>query len=306
MHSKSDFNNLLVSAIITTHNRYNLLKRAVKSVFDQTYENIELIVVDDGSDDETKEWCLTQNLKYIYIPKNESKGGNYARNLGIKHSKGEYVAFLDDDDYWLPEKISKQIELLIKCDCELVHGGRRLEIINSDGSISFKNILPYVGHGGDMSKRILQTICCTTSTICVKRKALIDVGLFDENLKFWQEYELTIRLAQRKPFFYVNEPVTVYRVDYSDSNRLTNKYNSWKEAVNYIRTKHIDLYNRQNKIEKFQTKILILNDAKKRAKSSKLYYTYYRLLLITNIIKICIAPIVRIKRNLTLLNNKFK
>ncbi|WP_288911006.1 glycosyltransferase family 2 protein, partial [uncultured Thomasclavelia sp.] len=92
-------NNVLVSAIITTHNRLELLKRAIQSVYNQTYSNIELIVVDDASDDGTKEWAEQQSFKFIYIPKEKSKGGNYARNLGIKSSHGKYVAFLDDDDY---------------------------------------------------------------------------------------------------------------------------------------------------------------------------------------------------------------
>lgn len=94
----------LVSAIITTHNRLSLLKRAVESALSQTYKNIEVIVVDDASTDGTPEYCNELPLRYIYIPKEESRGGNHARNLGILAAKGEYVAFLDDDDYWLPRK----------------------------------------------------------------------------------------------------------------------------------------------------------------------------------------------------------
>ena len=104
----------LVSAIITTHNRRDLLKRAIDSVLVQTYTNIELIVVDDASDDGTSEVCNDKRIKYIYIPKSESHGGNYARNLGIKTSKGEYCAFLDDDDVWLPRKIELQLEAFSK------------------------------------------------------------------------------------------------------------------------------------------------------------------------------------------------
>lgn len=209
--------NALVTAIITTHNRKKLLKRAVESVFKQTYANIELIVVDDASTDGTDEYCQALPLQYIYIPKEESKGGNYARNQGVKAAKGEYVAFLDDDDYWLPEKIKKQVALIEEKDCELVHCGRRLELVQSDGSVVYKDTQPNPFHYGDMKKKILLTICTTTTCILAKRRALFDVGLFDENLRFWQEYELTIRLAQRKPFYFVNEPLSVYRVDTKDS-----------------------------------------------------------------------------------------
>lgn len=125
-------NKPLVSAIITTHNRIDLLKRAVKSVYEQTYPNIELIVVDDNSTDGTQTWCESQNFHYIRIPSGESKGGNYARNLGIKASKGEYVAFLDDDDYWLPEKTEKQMWLMMeKGDC-VVYCFRIYEIIRKN------------------------------------------------------------------------------------------------------------------------------------------------------------------------------
>lgn len=79
--------------------------------------------------------------------------------------------------------------------------------------MKFKDSLPETTYEGDMSRKILLTICCTTTNILAKRQALIDVGLFDESLRFWQEYELTIRMAQRKPFYFVNEVLSVYRID---------------------------------------------------------------------------------------------
>ena len=111
----------LVSAIITTHNRLELLKRAIESVRTQTYSNMECIVVDDASTDGTYEYCQGQPVRYLYIPPEESKGGNYARNRGIEMAQGEYVAFLDDDDCWLPEKTTKQVRLLEEKRCGLVY-----------------------------------------------------------------------------------------------------------------------------------------------------------------------------------------
>lgn len=268
----------LVSAIITTHNRRDLLKRAIDSVLVQTYPNIELIVVDDASDDGTSEVCNDKRIKYIYIPKSESHGGNYARNLGIKTSKGEYCAFLDDDDCWLPEKIEKQVELIEKMDCEMVHCGKRKEFVKKNG-IEYYDSLPASNHWGNMQRKILLTVCTTTtSNILVKRQTLIDVGMFDESLKYWQDYELTIRLAQRTPFYYVNEPLTIYRVDTRDTQRLTNKYYEWKKAVKYIHDKHAELYRQLNLIEKYGVMNLVWIDAYKRCKSSGLkgyYYLYY-------------------------------
>lgn len=260
-----------VTAIITTHNRLDLLKRAIESVYVQTYKNLELIVVDDASTDGTEDYCRTLPLRYIHIPKRESKGGNYARNLGIKSAKGEYVAFLDDDDYWLPTKIEKQVALIESKDCELVHCGRWLEIVGKEGEVTFKDRMPSPFHYGDMHKKILLTVCTTVTTnILANRQALIDVGMFDENLRFWQDYELTIRMAQRKPFYFVYEPLSVYRVDTRDKHRLTNKYEEWKEAVRYIHRKHAALYAKLNMIERIRVRLLVMGDAVGRCKSSGL------------------------------------
>ena len=146
----------LVSAIITTHNRQDLLLRAVRSVFSQTYKNIELIVVDDASNDRADELLKEFNLQYIYIPKEESKGGNHARNTGILTAKGEYVALLDDDDYWLPTKIEKQVRLIEEKKSGIVYCGRIKER-HQDGNIStsvdIKNM------EGDIRKEVLHRGC---------------------------------------------------------------------------------------------------------------------------------------------------
>ncbi len=267
---------ILVSAIITTHNRLGLLERAVKSVYEQTYSNIELIVVDDGSTDGTKEWCEYQEFDYIYIEPGKGKGGNYARNLGIKRAKGEYISFLDDDDYWREDKIEKQVTLIESRECELVHCGRTLEIIEGP-NVKLANVLPTFDSSGDLSRSILWNICTTTSCILVRKDALFSIGLFDENLKFWQEYELTIRLAQRGSFYYVNEPLVIYRVDKSDASRLTNKFYEWKSAVKYIREKHHKLYCKLNFSDRIKAKVLYWTDAMIRAKAGghRLYYFYY-------------------------------
>lgn len=264
----------LVTAIITTHNRLQLLKRAIESVQAQTYKRLDLIVVDDASDDGTKEFCQALPLKYIYIPKEESKGGNYARNLGIKVATGEYIAFLDDDDYWLPSKIEKQVALIERKDCELVHCGRRIELVQGE-LITYVDALPNPLEQGDMSRKILFTITAITTNILVKRDALLEIGLFDENLQFWQEYELTIRLAQRKPFYFVNEPLSVYRIDRNDKQRLTNKYKKWKDAVQYIHIKHANLYLQLNFFERCKVKLLVMKDAVRRCKSAGLMKKYY-------------------------------
>lgn len=257
-----------VSTIITTHNRERLLRRAVESVLSQSYPNIELIVIDDNSSDGTKDYCASMpDIKYVYIAPEESKGGNYARNKGIAAATGEYVAFLDDDDYWLPEKIEKQVELIERTGCGLVYCGFLKEVVTKD-IVKHSEVYPLQENRGDMSVKILTTIPTTTSNILVTAKALKDVSFFDESLRFWQEYELLIRLSKITSFDFVNEVLAVYRIDTTDSVRLTNKYDAWKKAVEYIYFKHKDRYSKLNTIEKLYARALVWNDARKRSKAS--------------------------------------
>lgn len=234
----------LVSTIITTHNRLSLLPRAIESVLNQTYNDLECIVVDDASDDGTEEYCLNRrDIRYIRIPKSESKGGNHARNIGIEASLGEYIAFLDDDDYWLPQKIEKQVKVAVQNQSGFVYCHRMLE--DEEGKVldMKAEFLLNPEFVGDLHRKILQTCCCcTSSTMLISKQILITSGLFDESLLFWQDYELTIRLAQKTNFDIVNEALVVYRDVRSDSVRLSNKFAGWPKAVRCILEKHNCLF----------------------------------------------------------------
>lgn len=271
-----------VTAIITTHNRNDLVGRAIESVLAQTYDNLDCIVVDDASDVSSESVCGKYPVKFIYIPKAESKGGNHARNVGILASDAKYVAFLDDDDYWLPTKIEKQVALIEKKRCALVYSGARPEIFK-DGVITTKPFIPRSANQGDMSRRILYGICCLNITMLIERQTLIDAGLFDEKVRFWQEYELTIRLAQITEFYSVPEALSVFRIDLKDKYRLTNKFNEWKNAVRYIYAKHADLFSQLNWLEREYVKINYTSDAVLRSKNSGRPFlaVYYKTLLWT-------------------------
>lgn len=273
----------LVSAIITTHNRLSLLKRSCDSVLNQTYPKIELIIVDDASTDMTQKWSTylekyfpkgEKSVKYIHIPPEESKGGNYARNLGIKNSHGEYVAFLDDDDVWLPEKIERQVEAFSKYDCGVVFGEGIIETINKKGESSMRLFKSHPEITGNLSKIILSHIVTSTSFIMVKKDLLFKVGLFDENLRFWQEYELLIRLAQISNFQRLNSTIAVYRINSRDKNRLTNKYKEWRKTVDYIHNKHKNLYSQLSFNEKLRTKALVWGDACVRSHNAGLKWVW--------------------------------
>lgn len=273
----------LVTAIITTHNRIDLVGRAIESVLNQTYPNIECIVVDDASDESAETICKKYPISFIYIPKEESKGGNHARNIGIAKAKGKYVAFLDDDDYWMPTKIEKQVSLIEEKNCALVYSNAKPEIVHPNGTISYVEYPMNYLKMGDMSRKIYLSICCLNITILARKDKLIEVGLFDENIRFWQEYELTMRLAQISPFYFVDEILAVYRVNKNDKKRLTNKYNEWIKAVHYIYKKHHSQYSKLNIFETYCVHLNFVQDAKIRAfNSGRIYLSYfYRILLNT-------------------------
>lgn len=232
----------LVSAVIITHNRKDLVLKAIESAQKQTYQNMEIIVVDDASSDGTHELLESGSKKgqfqYIYIPKEESKGGNHARNTGILAAKGKYVALLDDDDEWLPEKTEKQVAMMESHpECGVCHCGKIWDY-NFGERQTLRDTSKLLE--GDLSREILIHVVCTTSVMMVDRNLLLEAGLFDEALRYWQEYELCIRLFQKTRVAVVRENLVLYRVIESDKNRLTNKVAGWEEAVTQIYKKHAD------------------------------------------------------------------
>ena len=252
-----------VSAVITTHGRLELLKKAIESVKKQTYPNIELFVIDDCSEDGTRQWAQGQTgFVYSYIPKAESKGGNYARNRGIALSHGKYVAFLDDDDTWEPEKIQKQVAL--------IESNEKLGFVYCGSNICFPDGRVIPGPAptcrGDVSKKALTTIFALTSTLLVRRDLLDQAGGFDEDLGFWQETELIMRLAQICETDFVPEPLLnlLQAPAKADPERLTTKLDAWLKAVQYIEQKHQALLAGLSPEEKKERQLLIYRDAANR------------------------------------------
>ncbi|HPE58570.1 MAG TPA: glycosyltransferase, partial [Bacteroidales bacterium] len=213
------------------------------------------------------------NIEFIHITKDESKGGNYARNMGIKRAQGKYVAFCDDDDYWISTKIEEQLKIFKENeDVGAVYCGYHVQ--HRNGEI-FK-AMPKTITEESLDKYILYHFLTLSSALIVKKDLLFQVGLFDENLKFWQDYELTIRLAQITRFEFVPDYLMVYLRDLSDKNRLTNKFDSWFEAVEYIHKKHKALYDKLNWFENLQYKYQVLRDAEERTETANLVRLYRR------------------------------
>ena len=266
----------LVSAVIITHNRCDLLKKAIGSVFKQTYKNMECIVVDDASSDGTdqavRELQEQYEIEYIYISSQESKGANYARNLGWRKAKGSYVAFLDDDDEWFENKIEKQMALA-SSETPIVYCGRTIE---RNFSRRRSESQSRVFLCGDLHKEILIRSICVSSTILIEKEILQEIGGFDENINFWQDYELCMRAFQGHNVAVVKEDLVLYRENISDRARKTNNVVDWEKSVQYIQKKHAVLFGKLKNGELARQSFYICWDGIFRARNCKNFYYFLK------------------------------
>jgi len=254
----------LVSAVIITHNRKNLLSKAIRSVESQTYQNIEIIVVDDASSDGTDEMVSSNfsSCRYFKIPVAQSRGGNHARNVGIRESKGDYIALLDDDDEWLPEKIERQIKCIREVSDTRIVGCLRISE-NTKGSRVIESACK---PSGDMRYKCLVTLSHTSSTLLIERQLMDQIGGFDENLTHWQDYEMLLRACQHTNLECVNVPLVLLRHhdEKKDPSRLTNNLEKWEKAISYIESKHAELIAAAPKDIQHKRLAVIAHDGLKR------------------------------------------
>lgn len=208
----------MISVIISTYKREpNIVSRAIDSVIHQTYHDIEIIVVDDSPSDyelrkEVSSVVENYNIKnpdihISYYPHAKNLGPCAARNTGLKNAKGEYVAFLDDDDEWLPEKLEKQIQTMLSTDAALVYCGR---IYKNDvtGASAVDNIEYY---RGNVFKQLLYSnFIGSTSFPLIKTKCVKEIGGFDEQMQSAQDVDVWLRIAENNWIDYVAEPLVIY------------------------------------------------------------------------------------------------
>lgn len=238
----------MVSVIITTHNRCNLLDRAIQSVLNQTYKKIELIVVADGCTDGTdslmKKYESEKRIRYIHY--SPAKGGNYARNKGAQNSHGEFVAFLDDDDEWLPEKLELQVAKIEEDpECVLVYTGIRVVYVNE--CIEYSSI-PRVN--GDLSKVLLfDNIIGSTSTPLIKKSVLDNSGLFDEKLDALQDYDLWLRISEFGKVLVISKEMVNY-YNYTTGKQVSAITDRYVDAIAYINKKYSKRINNLSPEEK--------------------------------------------------------
>lgn len=222
---------MLVSVIVTTKNRYELACHALRSVFNQSYKKIEVILVNDGDIYDFSEF---KNL--LIINNSHSKGGAYSRNIGAKNSKGDILCFLDDDDHWREDKLFLQINKFKKNDIGLVYTGRNIFYDNKFDSIT-RTILPF--EEGKLYPRILfENPIGVTSSVAIRRDIFFSCGGFDEDLPCRQDYDLWIRICKITNITFINQPCLYYRISTIPGTQISNSYKRHITAYNILLLKY--------------------------------------------------------------------
>lgn len=206
----------LVSVIIPTYNRGYIIERAIESVQNQTYKELEIIIVDDGSTDNTEEIVSKisdSRIRYIKNPKNS--GVSHTRNLGIAAAKGTYLAFQDSDDIWKPEKLQKQMDCMKQGNYGMVYCAFEREF--SDGAVVYypPKEMPMEEKQGEIVPSLLRQNLVSTQTMLIKKEVISQVGFFNEGMSNLEDYELALRIAKRYQVGMVDEAL-VYLHTLSD------------------------------------------------------------------------------------------
>ena len=230
----------LVSAVIITYNRpLEILQRAVQSVLKQTYSPMELIVVNDCPDNRELSEDIRQMLGeldpgIVYLVHEKNMGACAARNTGLAAARGEFIAFLDDDDEWLPEKIEKQMALM----------GENVALVGCDSYRVTKDGIQYhhpVMPCADPVSAILRTnFVGSTSFPLLRTACMRAVGGFDVNVKSCQDYDLWIRLITVYPMAFVGEALVNYY--YSEDSTFKSDNQKYLEGSFFLMEKYRQLY----------------------------------------------------------------
>lgn len=227
----------MISVIIPTFNYAEFISDAIDSVLAQTFKDFEIIVVDDGSTDNTKDILnkYSDNIKYYY---QDNKGPASARNLGIKNAIGSYICFLDSDDIFMPNKLKLQIDTfnsISKQNIALLYSNFTSVNKKLDLSIQHYKCPKFQSHKIAFDYLIKNNFI-NTSTVMVKRDFLCDVDLFNEKLKYLEDYDLWLKLGSKYEFFHIRKFLVKTRShnkNYSKQVNRTVKIN----CLNEIRKK---------------------------------------------------------------------
>lgn len=253
---KLRLSNLKISIIIPTYNRGKILSNSIKSVLNQTFKNLEIIVIDDGSNDNTKEVIDKLNDDRIkYIKLNKNCGGSFARNLGIKIASGQFISFQDSDDIFLPNKIEMQLKNIINKKSDLDFCKIKV-FINS----SFDYLVPNIQQeksileGNIISDLISKGNFISTQAILIKKK-FMQAHLFDPKIPRLQDYDIILSMIPKVRISYTKKVLVELHIQ---KNSLTLSREKLKKAIYILLNKNYN-FNAEQKANflKYLTNISI-------------------------------------------------
>jgi glycosyltransferase involved in cell wall biosynthesis len=250
-----------VSVIIHTYNNEKFIAETVESVLNQTYKDYEIIVVDDGSVDSTRDALLPymQEIRYHY---KENGGIANAKNAGIRLSKTDFIAFLDHDDLWVPDKLKLQMEYfnknpqvgLVYAKYNTFRDGKELRTKSEKG------------YSGWVFKELLSKSFIQTSTVIVKKECLDAVGPYDESLSLGDEYDMFLRISKKFQCGFVDKGLTRYRIH--DTNASNDDFLFDKENLGVYKK----IYSNFTDLDGIEKKILKKRIARYSMKVAKELY----------------------------------
>ena len=259
----------LVDIIIPSYNRKRLLKRAVSSLYNQTYHNWRLFIVDDGSTDGTSKEDYGDKSQLLSL--NQNKGVSYARNYGIRQGRAEWIAFLDSDDEWLPDKLEKQIEYSHKQpNCSLIHCD---ELWLKKGQI-LNQKKHHKKQGGRIFIPCVDLCCISPSAALIKRKIFDQIGFFKEDFPVCEDYDFWLRYSSRYDVGFLDTALVVKHGGHWD--QLSKKYTAmdyWRVKALYpfLEDKHLSSAERKKVRQVLVKKTKILLKGYKKHNNFKNY-----------------------------------
>ena len=235
----TDASDPLVTVVLTTYNRPSYLRDCVESVLDQTYEPIELVVVDDCSDTPASEALASVDTGalagYRCVRHRTNRGVNAARNTGIEAGNGAYVAFLDDDDRWVAEKVERHVEAFAAADDDVgvVYSG--MKAIREDG----ESEEPPPRVDGDLTKALLCRNVVGSMSVVVVRADVAESVPFDEEFEAWADLEWFVRVSLEAAFVRLPEPLVVY--EFTSHGRLSDDFEKKRRGYDSFLERFDDL-----------------------------------------------------------------
>jgi glycosyltransferase involved in cell wall biosynthesis len=232
-----------VSVIIPTYNRGYCIAQCLRSVLGQSFTDFEIIVVDDASSDDTRaQVAAVADPRIRFVAHETNRGGAVARNTGIRIAHGEFIAFLDSDDSWQPDKLAKQIEALRRLGPAWGMSYTWLSCVDDDGKENLR-INPEID-GQCLHDMLVSNFIGSFSNIVVRRALLLEVGALDESFRSCQDWDLFIRLTRRAAVHCLREYAVCYLQSVSDTVRISTNPRSVIQGHRRILDKYAQDYAR--------------------------------------------------------------